>query len=142
VKTEGVVKGIDHISLRKLLVSCEMKAAMSEASTTSMLNLRMLETVEVYANNVCATAVVWYHQSKFPWPMQSREACFVNCWTALPDDKGNKRGRQFVIEKSVEHDVVPVNGNFTRMSMDLLFCLEQAESVTTNSNPIRRLLCD
>jgi hypothetical protein len=125
VKTEGTVKGIDHISLRKLLVSAELKAAMSEVSSATMLNLRTVETVEIRANDTCATATAWYHTSKFPWPLQAREVCFVNCWTAVPDPRtGKKRGRQFVIERSLQHERCPTTSSFTRMTVDLVFCLE------------------
>ena len=125
VKTEGKVQGIDHISLRKLLVSSELKAAMGEASGASMCDLRMLKTVEIRANSTCATGTVWHHTSKFPWPLQDRDVCFVNAWTATLDPQtGKKRGRQIVVERSLQHEKAPISSSYTRMSLDLVFCLE------------------
>ena len=125
IKTEGVVP-IDHISLRKLLVSTRLKVKMSEGSPDFMMNLGMLQKVEVCANDQCASAIVWYHQTKLPWPLQNRDMCFVNCWTSLPGPDGEPKGRQLIVEKSVEHADMPHNDDFTRMACNVLFCLDSA----------------
>ena len=99
---------------------------MSEGSPDFMMNLGMLQKVEVCANDQCASAIVWYHQTKLPWPLQNRDMCFVNCWTSLPGPDGEPKGRQLIVEKSVEHADMPHNDDFTRMACNVLFCLDSA----------------